>query len=65
MRQTKVSICLPTCNRPELLMESLASCLAQTHANIEIVIGDDSSDTRTRNLMDTTYSHDAHLLRQE
>ncbi|MGX7001729.1 glycosyltransferase family 2 protein [Caballeronia sp. KNU42] len=61
MRQTKVSICLPTCNRPELLMESLASCLEQTHANIEIVIGDDSSDTRTRNLMDTTYLHETRI----
>jgi glycosyltransferase involved in cell wall biosynthesis len=61
MRQTKISICLPTCNRPELLMESLASCLAQTHANIEIIIGDDSSDTRTRNLIDTTYSHETRI----
>jgi glycosyltransferase involved in cell wall biosynthesis len=61
MRQTKISICLPTCNRPELLMESLTSCLAQTHANIEIVIGDDSSDIRTRNLMDTTYLHETRI----
>jgi len=61
MRQTKISICLPTCNRPELLMESLASCLAQTHTNIEILIGDDSSDTRTRNLIDTTYLHETRI----
>ncbi|CAN7579965.1 glycosyltransferase family 2 protein [Caballeronia sp. LjRoot31] len=61
MRQTKISICLPTCNRPELLMESLTSCLAQTHASIEIVIGDDSSDNRTRNLIDTTYLHETRI----
>jgi glycosyltransferase involved in cell wall biosynthesis len=61
MRQTKISICLPTCNRPELLIESLTSCLAQTHANIEIVIGDDSSDIRTRNLIDTTYLHETRI----
>ena len=38
---TKVSICLPTYNRPELLVRCIESCLMQTHANIEIVIGDD------------------------
>jgi glycosyltransferase involved in cell wall biosynthesis len=61
MRQTKISICLPTCNRPELLMEALTSCLAQTHANIEIVIGDDSNNARTLNLIDTTYSNEPRI----
>ncbi len=58
MKTTKISICLPTCNRPELLMESLTSCLAQTHKDIEILIGDDSSDTRTQALIDSTYLHE-------
>jgi glycosyltransferase involved in cell wall biosynthesis len=61
MRQTKISICVPTCNRPDLLMESLASCLAQTHTDIEILVGDDSSDTRTQNLIDTTYRYETRI----
>lgn len=62
MRTTKISICLPTCNRPELLVESLTSCLAQTHENIEILIGDDSSDHRTQALIDSTYLHEARVI---
>ncbi|MBW8834142.1 MAG: glycosyltransferase, partial [Burkholderia sp.] len=27
----KVSICVPTCNRPELIVECIDSCLAQTY----------------------------------
>jgi glycosyltransferase involved in cell wall biosynthesis len=62
MRTTKISICLPTCNRPALLLESLTSCLAQTHENIEILIGDDSSDYRTQALIDSTYGNDARII---
>ncbi len=62
MRTTKISICLPTCNRPELLTESLASCLAQTHENIEILIGDDSSDHRTQALIDSIYLHESRVI---
>lgn len=57
----KVSICLPTCNRPELIVQCIDSCLAQTHANIEIVIGDDSKDDRTRRLMAAQYQHDPRI----
>jgi glycosyltransferase involved in cell wall biosynthesis len=58
---SKVSICLPTCNRPELIVQCLDSCLAQTHANIEIVIGDDSKDDRTQQLIARAYAHDARV----
>lgn len=57
----KVSICLPTCNRPELIVQCIDSCLAQTHANIEIVIGDDSKDDRTQRLMAAQYGHDPRI----
>lgn len=57
----KVSICVPTCNRPELIVECLDSCLAQTHTNIEILIGDDSSDSRTQALIAARYAHDARI----
>jgi glycosyltransferase involved in cell wall biosynthesis len=57
----KVSICVPTCNRPDLIVECLDSCLAQTHTHIEILIGDDSSDDRTQALVAARYAHDARI----
>lgn len=39
-----ISICIPTCNRPALLEQAIASCHAQTYGEFEIVIGDDSTD---------------------
>ena len=53
----KVSIYLPTCNRPELIVQCLDSCLAQTHTNFEIVIGDDSKDERTQQLIAYERNH--------
>jgi glycosyltransferase involved in cell wall biosynthesis len=58
---TRVSICLPTYNRPKLIVECLESCLAQTHSNIEILIGDDSKDNRTRRLIETRYAHEPRI----
>ena len=60
-RPFKVSICLPTCNRPELIVQCIDSCLAQTHGNVEIVIGDDSKDDRTQRLMAAQYQHDPRI----
>ncbi|CAB3781911.1 hypothetical protein LMG28614_01317 [Paraburkholderia ultramafica] len=54
----KVSICLPTCNRPELIAQCIDSCLAQTYGNVEIVIGDDSKDTRTQQLIAARYGQE-------
>jgi len=54
----KVSICVPTCNRPELIVECIDSCLAQTYGNLEIVIGDDSNDARTAQLLASRYPHE-------
>jgi glycosyltransferase involved in cell wall biosynthesis len=56
-----VSICLPTCNRPELIVQCLDSCLAQHYAQLEIVIGDDSRDDRTEQLIHTRYAGDARI----
>jgi glycosyltransferase involved in cell wall biosynthesis len=58
----KISICLPTCNRPELLMECLASCLAQTHSDIEILIGDDSGDSRTQAVVGSTLLNESRVI---
>ncbi|WP_322048965.1 glycosyltransferase family A protein [Paraburkholderia sp. J67] len=59
---TRVSICLPTCNRPDLLIRCLDSCLAQTHENVEILIGDDSPDTRTERLIAARYAHETRIV---
>lgn len=60
--ETKVSICLPTCNRPDLLARCIESCLAQTHANIEIVIGDDSQDECAGRMIAEHYPDDARIV---
>lgn len=47
----KVSICIPTYKRPDLLKVAVDSCLAQTFQDFEIVISDDSPDTRTEEMV--------------
>lgn len=47
----KISILVPTCNRPHLLAECLESCIQQTCAASEIIIGDDSSNSDTERLI--------------
>jgi len=54
----KVSICLPTYQRPELIGQCLDSCLSQTHSNVEVLIGDDSRDDRTQALIAAQYAAD-------
>jgi glycosyltransferase involved in cell wall biosynthesis len=46
-----VSVCIPTCQRPDLLRLAIASCLAQTFQNFEILVHDDSLDTHTESMM--------------
>jgi glycosyltransferase involved in cell wall biosynthesis len=57
----KVSICVPTCDRPELIVACIDSCLAQTYDNLEILIGDDSNDERTRQLIATRYANEPRI----
>jgi glycosyltransferase involved in cell wall biosynthesis len=47
-----VSFCLPTYNRAEYLAESIDSCLAQSHADIEVVVVDDGSSDSTPRLLE-------------
>ncbi|MFM0312794.1 glycosyltransferase family 2 protein [Paraburkholderia sp. RL17-383-BIF-A] len=54
----KVSICLPTCDRPDLLVTCIDSCLTQSYGNLEILIGDDSADRRTERLITTRYARE-------
>ena len=46
-----VSILIPTYNQPEFFRQALESALAQDYGNIEIVVGDDSTDDRTKELI--------------
>ncbi len=46
-----VSICIPTFKRPDLLKVAIESCLAQTFKDFEVVISDDSPDTRTEEMV--------------
>lgn len=46
-----VSILIPTYNRPEYFELALRSAINQTYKNIEIIIGDDSTDEETEILM--------------
>ncbi|KEK24797.1 glycosyltransferase family 2 protein [Bacillus gaemokensis] len=50
-----VSILIPTFNRPHYLQIALESALAQTYSNIEIIIGDDSTNDETETLLRTQY----------
>ena len=46
-----ISICIPTYQRPKFLKEALDSVLEQTLQPVEIVIGDDSHDDLSENLI--------------
>ncbi|WP_373056963.1 glycosyltransferase family 2 protein [Zunongwangia sp. H14] len=49
----KITVCIPTYNRPDLLKEAMDSCLSQTFLPFEILIGDDSTNNETRELVET------------
>jgi len=46
-----VSICIPTYQRPDLLRQAIASCLAQTYSDIEIIVCDDSKDDASKQMV--------------
>lgn len=50
--QPLVSIIIPTYNQPEFVTAALESALAQDYDNIEIVIGDDSTNKKTKAIME-------------
>ncbi|MCD2345383.1 glycosyltransferase family 2 protein [Clostridium guangxiense] len=47
-----VSVLIATHNRPQYFELSLISALSQSYANIEIIICDDSTDYRTKNIVE-------------
>ena len=49
--QPKISICIPTYNRKEYLLQALKSALAQRYENFEVVVVDDGSTDGTQEMM--------------
>ena len=49
--QPLVSILIPTYNQPVFFKQALDSALAQDYKNIEIIVGDDSTNEDTKSLM--------------
>jgi glycosyltransferase involved in cell wall biosynthesis len=47
-----ISVVIPTYNRPDLLLETLESVLAQTHKELQIIVVDDGSTAETAELLD-------------
>ncbi len=45
----KLSICIPTYNRPELALKAIESVLCQNFSNFELLIHDNSENTFTEN----------------
>ncbi len=49
----KITVCIPTYNRPDLLKEAIESCLMQSYPPYEIIIGDDSKNDDSLKLVDS------------
>jgi GT2 family glycosyltransferase len=52
-----VTVCIPTRNRPDDLAQCLDSIAASTVPVTEVVVSDDSTDDRTRDLVAACYPH--------
>jgi glycosyltransferase involved in cell wall biosynthesis len=52
MSNSLVSVCIPTYNGAQFIVEAIDSVLSQTYANIEIIISDDKSIDGTLELID-------------
>jgi GT2 family glycosyltransferase len=56
-----VTVVVPTRNRPELLEETLASLTEQSYSKFEVIVVDQSTDDRTRALVETAARRDARV----
>jgi glycosyltransferase involved in cell wall biosynthesis len=48
-----ISVVIPTRNRPDYLREAIASALAQTYTNIEVLVRDNASGDETRRVVES------------
>jgi glycosyltransferase involved in cell wall biosynthesis len=58
-----VSICIPTYNRPGFLAEAIDSCLRQTYKPKEILIGDDSTNNESEELIEKIKKNSSTVIR--
>lgn len=58
----KVSILIPTYNRPAYFELALQSALAQNYPNLEIIVGDDSTNEETEQLIKPYLEQHPHLI---
>jgi glycosyltransferase involved in cell wall biosynthesis len=65
--QPKVSVLIPVFNRAELIARCVESALAQTHANLEVIISDNASTDDTWRVVNRLAAADSriHLFRNE
>jgi glycosyltransferase involved in cell wall biosynthesis len=57
-----VSVVIPTLNRPELAARAVRSVLAQTHANLEVVVVADGPDPITRETLEAIGDHRVRVI---
>lgn len=55
MNENKVSICVPTYNRANIISDLLDSILNQTHQDFEIIITDNSDNLDTKKLIESRF----------
>jgi hypothetical protein len=60
--EQKVSIVLPVYNGEDYLRQSIDSCLAQTHRNLELVIVDDCSKDSSPSIIAEYAAHDSRIV---
>ncbi|MDT0650426.1 glycosyltransferase family 2 protein [Autumnicola edwardsiae] len=56
----KISICIPTYNRPDLLKEAINSCIEQTYLPDEIIVCDDSTNDESKLLIES-FQNQTHI----
>jgi glycosyltransferase involved in cell wall biosynthesis len=61
----RVSVVIPTYNRPDMLGEAVASVLAQTYRDFELLIVDDGSDPPSRQVVESVGDPRVHYRYQE
>lgn len=54
-----ISVIIPTCNRPEMLKRAIASVLAQTYQDFEIIVVDDGMKERAESVVN--FFHDPRI----
>lgn len=60
-RSPRVSVAIPTYNRREMVLEAVASALAQTLADIEIIVVDDGSTNGTADALRAEFGNRIHV----